>query len=326
MKNKRIITRQKAGKGFIYFDGETQITDKTQLEFLNSLRVPPAWTNVKISPSKSSRILATGIDKAGRLQYIYHPRFRAQKEQEKFERILKFARALPKMRQITQRHLAGSGLNREKVLACIVKLMDEAYFRVGNDQYAKQSQHYGISTLRSKHITIEGDTVTFDFVGKSGQRQFKKLSNRRVANILKSLDELPGYEVFKYFDEQGQLVKVTSAEVNAYIKQIMGDQFSAKDFRTWGGTLLATAELAAAERSESLAERKKTVTACVKKVARKLGNTPSIARSSYIDPRVISAYTDNDHLREVRQTMRQVNNQYLSNEERCVLKLLEGLS
>jgi DNA topoisomerase-1 len=293
------------------------------LQFLNSLKVPPAWKDVKISRSKNSRVLATGIDSAGRLQYIYHPKFRAKKEREKFERILKFARALPKMRETVEQDMASRGLSRNKVLACVVRLMDEAYFRIGNDQYARQNQHYGLSTLRSKHVSVSGNTVTFDFVGKSGQRQLKQLSSRRLANIIKELDDLPGYEIFKYYDERDNLVKVSSAEVNSYIKEIMGEEFSAKDFRTWGGTLLASAELVAVERPNSIKERKKAVTACVKKVARRLGNTPAIARSSYIDPRIISSFVDNDDLREVRRTIRQINSQYLTSEERCVLKLLE---
>jgi len=291
---------------------------------LNALRVPPAWRGVKISVSPNAKIQATGYDKADRLQYIYHPKFRAAKEKEKFERILKFARALPKMRQTVNKHLSSEGLNREKILATIVKLMDEAYFRVGTEEYARDNQHYGISTLRTRHVSVEGDTITFDFVGKSGQRQRQKLTNRRLANIIKQLDELPGYEMFKYFDDNGELVKVDSEEVNGYIKEVMGDGFSAKDFRTWGGTLLATAELSAAERARNKNERKKMVTVCVQKVARKLGNTPAIARSSYIDPRVIASFVETNDLAKVKQTVRDVGSgSYLSSDERCVLKLLE---
>lgn len=321
---KRFIERKKAGRKFHYFLDGGEIKGKAEIKRLDSLRVPPAWREVQISPSPHTRVQATGYDKAGRLQYIYHPDFRARQEKEKFERILKFARALPKMRETTDKHLRHSGLDREKVLATIVRLMDEAYFRVGNEEYARENQHYGVSTLRSKHVSFDGATVTFDFVGKSGQRQIQRLTDRRLANVLKKLDELPGYEIFKYYDSEGNLTKVSSDEVNGYIKEVMGEEFSAKDFRTWGGTLLATAELAAAERAGSLNERKKIVTACVKKVARRLGNTPAIARSSYIDPRVIASFVDSDDLVQVRQTVRDVGDRsYLSSDERCVLKLLE---
>ena len=320
----RHIERIRRGRGFIYFHDGRQLTAQETVGRLNALRVPPAWRGVKISVSPNAKIQATGYDKADRLQYIYHPKFRAAKEKEKFERILKFARALPKMRQTVNKHLSSEGLNREKILATIVKLMDEAYFRVGTEEYARDNQHYGISTLRTRHVSVEGDTITFDFVGKSGQRQRQKLTNRRLANIIKQLDELPGYEMFKYFDDNGELVKVDSEEVNGYIKEVMGDGFSAKDFRTWGGTLLATAELSAAERARNKNERKKMVTVCVQKVARKLGNTPAIARSSYIDPRVIASFVETNDLAKVKQTVRDVGSgSYLSSDERCVLKLLE---
>lgn len=324
MTRKKFIERKRVGRKFAYYLDDKEVKDKELLEYLGSFRIPPAWGQVQISVNRNDKILATGYDKAGRLQYIYHPKFRAKQEREKFERILKFARALPKMRKATQEHLSQPGLHRDKVLALVVRLMDEAYFRVGGEEYAKDNQHYGISTLRSKHISISGDTVNFDFVGKSGQRQTQKLTNRRMANIIKMLDELPGYEVFKYFDDEGNLTRIKSSDVNEYIKEVMGDEFSAKDFRTWGGTLLATAGLSEAEWAESEGERKKIVAATVAKVARRLGNTPAIARSSYIDPRVISSFVDNNDLQKVKLTVRDVgSSSYLSHEERCVLKLLE---
>lgn len=319
----RHILRQKQGKGFIYLHDGRQLTGKEELARIKSLGIPPAWHDVKISASHEAKVQATGYDKAGRLQYIYHPRFRAAKDKAKFERILRFARALPKMRQTVNKHLTSEGLNREKVMATIVKLMDEAYFRVGGEESARENQHYGISTLRTKHVRVEGDTINFDFVGKSGQHQLQKLTDRRLANILRKLDELPGYEVFKYFDEEGNLKKVSSDDVNQYIKEVMGEEFSAKDFRTWGGTLIAAAELAQAERARNKNERKRIVTVCVAKVAAKLGNTPAIARASYIDPRVIASFVETNDLAKVKETVRDVGNSYLSGDERCVLKLLE---
>jgi DNA topoisomerase-1 len=325
MGRSRHIDRHKVGrKRYEYYDDEGLIKNKALIAYFDSLAIPPAWKEVRISRSKNANIIATGFDKAGRLQYLYNPKFRARQEKRKFEKILHFAEALPKMRRITNEHLSRPGLDREKVLACIVRLMDEAYFRIGNEEYAKENQSYGLSTIRSKHITISGDTVTFDFMGKSGQHQHKRVTDRQVAKLIKHLDELPGYEVFKYYDDAGKLTRVKSQDVNAYIKEIMGEEFSAKDFRTWGGTLLASAELAAVERAKTEQERKKAVTICVQKVARKLGNTPAIALSSYIDPRIIKSYMESDDLRTIRQTVKEVaGRSYLSSDERCVLKLLE---
>lgn len=321
---RKYIERRRVGRGFEYYDSTGKIVSKRQLEYLKSLAIPPAWREVKISTAKHSNILATGLDKAGRLQYIYSPKFRQRQEKKKFEKILRFAQALPKMREVTDKHLSDPGLHREKVLACIVRLMDEAYFRVGNEEYSKDNQSYGVSTFRSKHIHVSGDSVTFDFMGKSGQHQHKRVTDRSVAHIIKTLDELPGYQIFKYYDQSGDLIKVKSKDVNRYIKEVMGEEFSAKDFRTWGGTLLASAELAVTERAESDRERKKAVTVCIKKVARRLGNTPAIARSSYIDPRIIASFLENDDLKTIRETVRDVGRSgYLSRDERCVLKLLE---
>jgi DNA topoisomerase-1 len=324
---RRYIYRRKVGRRFEYFTDDGTITSKRLVDYLNSIKVPPAWQDVRISRSKKATILATGIDKAGRVQYIYNPSFRARQEKLKFERILRFAQALPKMRQVTDEHLSAPGITKQKVLACIVRLMDEAYFRVGNEEYSKENQSYGVSTLRSKHITIRGDSVTFDFIGKAGQHQHKKVTDRKVAKIIKRLDELPGYHIFKYIGEDGKLNPIKSIDVNTYIKEVMGEEFSAKDFRTWGGTLLATAELAASERSHSETERKKTVTVCVQKVANKLGNTPAIARSSYIDPRIINSYLKTNDLTTVRETTKKVgHSKYMSQDEKCVLALLEKMT
>lgn len=319
------ITRRRRGKGFAYYDAHGQITDKAQLAYIGSLHIPPAWNEVTIAVNKQARILAVGTDAAGRRQYIYHPEFRARQDQAKFERILRFARALPHMRKITDKHLHHQKLDREKVLACVVRIMDEAYMRVGNDVYAKEHQSYGLTTLRSKHTTVQGDTILFDYIGKGGQHQVKKIANRSLARIVKRLDELPGYEIFKYYDENGKLVDVKSADVNMYIKELMGEEFSAKDFRTWAGTILAATELAEIARPDSERERKKAVTACVKKVAHRLGNTPAIARSSYIDPRIIQTFMDTDNLSTMRRTITAMKTQghSLSPDEQCVLGLLE---
>lgn len=321
---KRYIERQRVGRGFKYYSDQVEIRDKNEVVYYDSLAVPPAWKDVKIARSPNAKILATGYDNAGRLQYIYNPKFRQRQDKEKFDRILRFARALPKMRQVTSRHLRRQQLDREKVLAAIVQLMDRAYFRVGNEIYAKENQSYGLTTIRSKHTTVRGDTIVFDFIGKSGQEQLQKIKDPKLADIVKQLDDLPGYEIFKYYDDDGNLQPVSSADVNAYIKDIMGEEFSAKDFRTWGGTLLAAAELGNIERARHKKERQMAITECVKKVAERLGNTPAIARSSYIDPRIIKAFMDGNDLSKVRQTVETIGDKgELSTDEHCVLKLLE---
>jgi DNA topoisomerase I len=326
MTNKQFYTRRRGGLGFKYYWNGRQIKDRGEKKYFAGLGVPPAWKDVKISTSKRSRILATGIDKAGRLQYIYHPSFRARMEKEKFERILRFAEALPRMRRVTAEHLNHPRLDKEKVLACVVRLMDEAYFRVGNEIYAEENQSYGLTTLRRKHIQVKKNTIIFDFIGKSGQEQFKEVTNKKLAKIIRRLDDLPGYEIFKYYGENGELHHVTSDEVNSYIKDIMGEEFSAKDFRTWGGTVLASAELAAMERPTSESKRRKAVAACVKKVAEQLGNTPAITRASYIDPRVINAYLSGNTLERVRETVERMDRKsYLSDDERLLLQLLQTL-
>ena len=318
------IERKRAGRGFEYLHRGQKINNKEKIAYYKSLKIPPAWQEVKINPSRRAKILVTGIDKAGRLQYIYNPAFRAKQEKEKFNRILLFAQALPRMRRITSQHLKGYKMDRQKVLACIVRLMDQEYFRVGNEVYAQENQSYGITTMRSKHVQIKKDSVVFDFVGKSGKEHVKEINDKAVVRIVRKLDSLPGYEIFKYYDDSGQLRPIKSSHVNEYIKEIMGEEFSAKDFRTWGGTLLATKQLAKAEFPNSERERKKIITQCVKSVSSSLGNTPAITRGSYIDPRILDAYSQKK-LGRIYQAVSSISRRsYLSNHERCVLKLLQS--
>jgi DNA topoisomerase-1 len=325
MATKQFYTRRRDGRGFEYFWNGQPIKDRKEKKYFASLGIPPAWKDVKISTSKRSRILATGTDKAGRMQYIYHPSFRARMEKEKFERTLRFAEALPRMRRTTAEHLNHPRLDKQKVLACIVRLMDVAYFRVGNEVYAEENQSYGLTTLRRKHIQVKGHTIIFDFIGKSGQEQFKEVTSKKLARVIKRLEDLPGYEIFKYYDEDGKIRDISSDDVNAYIKDIMGEEFSAKDFRTWGGTVLASAELAAMERPATESERRKAVAASIKKVAEQLGNTPAITRGSYVDPRVINAYLNSNSLARIRETVERMDRKsYLSSDERILLELLQS--
>lgn len=320
------ITRRKAGRGYQYFRDTERITDTEEIERIRTLAIPPAWSDVQISASKSAKVQARGYDSSGRLQSIYHSEFRLQQDALKFDRILRFAQKLPKLRKQIEKDLVRKRLVKQKVLACIVKLIDDAYFRVGNDRYAQEHQTYGVTTLRSKHATIKGSVVVFDFVGKSGKKHHKKISDPKLANIIKQLDELPGYEIFRYQDDTGAMHDLHASDVNLYIKEHMGEEFTAKDFRTWGGTLLATSAIIRDELSAdaSQATRKKQLTAIVKRVAKKLGNTPAIARGSYIDPRVIEAYEDGVSVPKLQKTMATMRpRKYLSVDEQCVLKLLQ---
>lgn len=319
------ITRRKAGKRYHYFNGDNRITDPVEIERIDKLAIPPAWKDVEISKSKSAKVQARGHDTAGRLQSIYHPTFRLRQEKLKFDRILRFAKQLPALRRQLEKDLARKRLGKEKVLACVVKLIDEAYFRVGNERYAKEHQTYGVTTLRSKHAEITSSTVTFDFIGKSGQEHVKKIDDPKLVRIIKQLDEMPGHEIFRYQDKRGVMHDLYAADVNQYIKTHMGEEFTAKDFRTWGGTLLATSAVIKDELEEDVSHtaRKKAVTTIVKRVAKKLGNTPAVARSSYIDPRVIVAYEDGVTLPKLRKAMTKMRPQkYMSIDEQCVLRLL----
>jgi DNA topoisomerase-1 len=320
------ITRQKAGKSYRYYYEGDRITDELEIERINKLVIPPAWKNVEISKSKSSKIQARGYDAAGRMQSIYNPSFRLKQDKLKFDRILRFAEQLPSLRRQVEKDLKRKRLGKEKVLACIVKLIDQAYFRVGSDRYAKDHQTYGVTTLRSKHAKITRTQVTFDFIGKSGKEHVKTIDDPVIARIIKQLDELPGYEIFRYQDKQGKMHDLHASDVNEYIKAYMGEEFTAKDFRTWGGTLLATSSVIEDELDSKASEtaRKRAVAKIVKRVAKRLGNTPAIARGSYIDPRVLMAYENSETLPEIRKAISVMKpKKYLSIDEQCVLKLLQ---
>ena len=322
-----MLTRKAAGKGFYYLDeAGGRIQNKEETTRINKLAIPPAWRDVKIAESPRAKVQATGYDAAGRKQYIYHAGFRERQERRKFDRLLAFANALPMMRKVTGEHLRAQGLGREKVLACMVRLIDQAYFRVGNEQYAKENNTYGLTTLRSRHLTVNGNKLIFDYEGKSHQEQHREVTDTRLGRIVRELDDLPGYEIFEYFNDDGELVKVSSQDLNAYIKEIMGADFSAKDFRTWAGTLIAAVALAEAERHDSEAKLRREVATAIKHVAKMLGNTPAIARASYVDPRVIDHYLNGSTIKWYLQRIKTAigeDEEHFSSEERAVLKLLQ---
>ncbi len=322
-----IYKRLRKGKGFYYTDKDGQnVTDAKLKDFFKSLVIPPAWEQVTINSSPRAKIHATGYDIKGRKQYVYNPKFRKQQDELKFDRIIRFAKQLEHMRRVTGQHLRKRKLCREKVLATMVRLLEAAFFRPGNEYYRKANQSFGLTTLRSKHLEIQGNEMIFTFRGKSGQDQEKHVMDARLTKIVQELDELPGYEIFKYLDDKDQLHDIRSNDLNQYIRETMGEEFSAKDFRTWAGTVIAAMALdeIGAVKEEDQKKLKKNIRDAVVTVSEKLGNTPSVARSSYIDPRVITHYTQGRTLANMNRSVKRLlkGNEQLSVEELGVLCLL----
>jgi DNA topoisomerase I len=288
---RRLGSKEK-GFSYRYPDSGETVREEKVLKRIEELKIPPAWNDVHIARGPSAKVQAVGYDSAGRVQYVYSPRYRERKEREKFERILRFANQLPEMRRITSEHLRHEKLDREKVLATMVRLMNAAHFRVGEERYAKKNKTYGIATLRRKHLKIEGDTMFFEYAGKWGKFHRQCVTDEKLSQIVQECSALPGYEVFKYFDEEGELKDVKSRDLNVYVKEVMGPEFTAKDFRTWAGTLVAAAKLAELGATEDLKTAEKNVVAAIDAVAERLGNTRAIARSSYVSPRVIEHYME----------------------------------
>ncbi len=321
--------RKKHGKGFTYKDknGKT-IKDEEIREWIKLLVIPPAWTDVEINENRKADLLVTGRDDKDRKQYIYHPKYKERQNAKKFDRIINFADKLEHMRRVTGQHLRKRKLNREKVMATMVRLLESAFFRPGSEAYSKENATYGLTTMRSKHLTIKGDELIFSYNGKSGQDQEKHIVNKKLAKIVKEIDEMPGYEIFKYLDEDDKIVDVKSDDLNSYIQEVMGEEFSAKDFRTWAGTMIAAIALdelgVVDKKDQKLLDN--NIKEAVNLVSERLGNTPSVARSSYIDPRIIEDYTNGRTLqyfeKEISQLLKKDEN--LSKEEIGVLCLLRN--
>jgi len=287
------IRRRKSGKGFVYRrpDG-TRITDPQVLQRIASLAVPPAWTDVWICPYADGHVQASGRDAKGRKQYRYHPRFREVRESTKYEHVVAFAAALPTIRARVRKHMALRGLPREKVLATVVHLLETTLIRVGNDDYARQNGSYGLTTLESRHADVEGSEVRFRFTGKGGKQWSLKVRDRRVAKVIRACQELPGQELLQYRDDDGTLQDVTSGDVNVYLREISGEDITAKDFRTWAGTVLAAIALTELQSFDSAAQAKRNLRAAIERVAARLGNTPTICRKCYVHPDVVESFLD----------------------------------
>lgn len=285
------LSRRRSGKGWVYLDSERKpVRDKETLQRIRSLVIPPAWKNVWISPDAKGHLQAVGIDARGRKQYRYHPRYREVRDATKFARMAAFGAALPSIRKRVQQHLRLKGLPREKVLATLVRLLDTTGIRVGNEEYAKQNQSYGLTTLRSRHVKVKGASLQFRFRGKSGVDHWIDVKDRRIAKIVRECQEIPGQELFHYLDEAGEPVKVFSEDLNEYIREIAGEEFSAKDFRTWNGTCAALRAFQDLGPAETETAAKKSAVDVVKKVAQLLGNRPATCRKYYIHPAVSEAY------------------------------------
>ena len=285
------IRRTVSADGFSYRNAKgALISDERVLTRIRALAIPPAWTDVWICPRANGHIQATGRDVKGRKQYRYHPDWSAHASETKFERLPAFARALPKLRKRVEADLNKRGVSRDKVLATAVRLLEITLIRVGNAQYAKQNRSYGLTTLRKKHVDLGAAAMTFAFRGKSGVEHEVKVRDRRLATVIRTLRDLPGQQLFKYRDETGSLCPISSDDVNAYIREAMGEQFSAKDFRTWAATVSAARALREMEPPGSATDARRKLNACAKAVAGLLGNTPTVCRSSYIHPRVFEMY------------------------------------
>ena len=287
------ITRRRAGRSFSYRmpDG-TLVKDRSVLDRIRALAIPPAWTDVWISPWPNGHLQASGRDAKGRKQYRYHARWHERRGSDKFERMVAFGEALPRIRARLDEDLARPGLPREKVLAAVVRLLELTLIRVGNDEYARLNRSFGLTTLRDRHARIEGTAIRFRFRGKAGLMHEVGLRDRRLSNVVRRCQELPGQELFQYVDEQGEVRDVASDDVNAYIREASGGDFTAKDFRTWAGTLLAYRALLALQPAENARATKRAVVEAIKHTAERLGNTPAVARGSYVHPAVLEAYME----------------------------------
>jgi DNA topoisomerase-1 len=321
------ITRKGAGKRVVYFaPSGARLSDKEKLARVRRLAIPPAWTEVWICPQANGHIQATGRDERGRKQYRYHDDWRATRDATKYERMAAFGRALPKIRARVAADLRRSGLGRDKVLAAIVRLLETTLIRVGNDEYARDNGSFGLTTLRNRHARVRGTKITFNFTGKSGKRHEIDLKDPRLADIVARVQDLPGQELFGYEADDGSVVDVKSDDVNAYLREVAGEEFSAKDFRTWAGTVLAARLLATAAALPEHKHTKKNLAMVVKDVAERLGNTPAVCRKCYIHPAILDAYLAGDVVKAAATAAplsRSRPSSGLAAEEKAVLAFLD---
>ena len=318
----RRIGTKESGFSYQHSDGRT-IADEKTLTRIRKLRIPPAWRDVRIARGETSPLQAVGVDKKGRTQYLYHSRFRAQREEAKFQRVVEFGESLPRLRRQVRNDLHQPHLNRTRILGAIVRLIDQGFFRVGNDKSARSESTYGLTTIHSKHVKVEGSKLLFDYIGKWKKAHKRAIDDREVAEIVGALKGLKQKELFA-FVEDGKVRDVKDRHVNDYIQSIIGDTFTAKDFRTWAGTLLCSIALAIEGQGASKTERKRKIRRAIQATAEQLGNTPAVCRSSYICPRILEEYSEGkpfELLRKGRKGKPVVRVGH-SMEERSLLKFL----
>jgi DNA topoisomerase-1 len=319
--------REGSKRSFRYVDADgRRITDEEKLERIRALAIPPAWKDVWIAPSARTKLQATGIDAAGRKQYLYHPEYRARQEQAKYDKLIRFAEKLPELREAMSEHMSLEGLPEEKVAAVAVRLINLGWFRVGSDRYAKSSRTFGITTLRKSHVAVRGSRISFRFRGKHSIMIHSAIVDPELAAAMKELIAQPGARLFK-FEQEGGYCNLDQRRLNAYIRTHLGAEFTAKDFRTWGGTLTAAVELAQHGPPESETEAKRRIASVMRKVGEKLGNTPAVARSSYVSPAVVDQYLDGRTIEDFRPRHLRVvgaRDTALDREERATLSLLRS--
>jgi DNA topoisomerase-1 len=327
--NRPGVRRRRSGKSFSYIQPDgLRLCDHAAIKRIRALAIPPAWQEVWICPFADGHLQATGRDAKGRKQYRYHPSFREVRETTKYEHLVAFADVLPALRARVRQHMILRGLPREKVLATVVYLLDATLIRIGNDDYARQNKSFGLTTLKNRHVDVEGAEVRFRFVGKSGKPWFARIRNRRVAKIIRACQDLPGQELLQYLDDDGVPRDVTSSDVNGYLREISGADITAKDFRTWAGTVLCAVALAEMERFTNATQAKRYMRSAVTRVAARLGNTPTICRKCYVHPAVVDAYFQERLVVEVmtsREKKSADERGVFSAEEGAVLALLREL-
>ena len=317
-------TRRKQGRYWAYFDENgDRVTDRDTIDRLNAIALPPAYENAWFCKDDNGHLQATGVDARGRKQYRYHPKWRVIRDETKFDRMIGFAQALPQIRQETDRDIRRQGMPRQKVLATVVRLLEKTLIRVGNDEYAKQNRSYGLTTLRDGHVDVKGSKVRFTFRGKSGISHTIDLDDRRLARIVRACRDIPGYDLFQYLDDNGKRQVVGSADVNSYLKEISGEDYTSKDFRTWAGTVHAADVLRACGPCASRTEARRNIVKAVESVAKRLGNTRAVSKKCYIHPTIFDAYVDGlmTKMRVVKRNGRSPH--ALSECESAVLALLQ---
>ena len=320
---RQCVRRVRAGRGFRYVDDRGRaVRDAAELRRFRALAIPPAWTDVQICPRADGHIQATGRDAKGRKQYRYHARWRQVRDETKFGRMIAFAGALPAIRSRVGRDAALGGLPREKVLAVVMQLLERTLIRVGNEEYARHNRSYGLTTMRGKHVDVAGEKISFHFRGKSGKEHVIDVRDRRLATVVRRCQDLPGQDLFRYVDAEGVVHSIGSSDVNAYLREAAGDDFSAKDFRTWYGTLLAARALA--DHAKAGKPLQKHVTGAITWVAAKLGNTPTVCRKSYVHPAVVARYLRGELAPGgMRRATRAPHPTRLAPDERALLALLK---